>query len=118
MRELDCGDNSCIFAKNKGGMRTNGGCRCFSVHGFDRSVMTSAMKMLPLYLDQKEEITRLKAEREKLVKVIRFYAHEEIRKGFEVSGIMPGHKFDIGCSACEEQNKGKRAREILKEIGE
>lgn len=24
----DCGDNSCMFAKNKGGMRTNGGCRC------------------------------------------------------------------------------------------
>lgn len=25
---LDCGDNSCEFAVNKGGMRTNGGCRC------------------------------------------------------------------------------------------
>jgi hypothetical protein len=25
---LDCGDNSCRFAKNKGGQRTNGGCRC------------------------------------------------------------------------------------------
>jgi hypothetical protein len=24
----DCGDNSCIFATRKGGMRTNGGCRC------------------------------------------------------------------------------------------
>lgn len=26
---VDCGDNSCMFAVNKGGMRTNGGCRCF-----------------------------------------------------------------------------------------
>ena len=28
--ELDCGDNSCRYApkENKGGMRTNGGCRC------------------------------------------------------------------------------------------
>jgi len=26
--KLDCGDNSCRFAKNKGGQRTNGGCRC------------------------------------------------------------------------------------------
>ena len=26
---LDCGDSSCLFAKNKRGMRTNGGCRCF-----------------------------------------------------------------------------------------
>lgn len=25
---LDCGDNSCLFAPSKGGMRTNGGCRC------------------------------------------------------------------------------------------
>lgn len=25
---LDCGDNSCVFAVRKGGMRTNGGCRC------------------------------------------------------------------------------------------
>lgn len=26
--ELDCGDNSCKYAKAKGGMRTNAGCRC------------------------------------------------------------------------------------------
>lgn len=25
---MDCGDNSCMFAETKGGMRTNGGCRC------------------------------------------------------------------------------------------
>jgi hypothetical protein len=26
----DCGDNSCMFGgRGKGGMRTNGGCRCF-----------------------------------------------------------------------------------------
>jgi hypothetical protein len=25
---LDCGDNSCRYATTKGGMRTNGGCRC------------------------------------------------------------------------------------------
>jgi hypothetical protein len=24
----DCGDNSCRYSPNKGGMRTNGGCRC------------------------------------------------------------------------------------------
>ncbi len=30
LTELDCGDNSCRYApkENKGGMRTNGGCRC------------------------------------------------------------------------------------------
>ncbi len=26
--ELDCGDNSCAYAVKRGGMRTNGGCRC------------------------------------------------------------------------------------------
>lgn len=26
----DCGDNSCRFAIKKGGMRTNGGCRCLA----------------------------------------------------------------------------------------
>lgn len=25
---LDCGDNSCLYATKRGGMRTNGGCRC------------------------------------------------------------------------------------------
>ena len=25
---LDCGDNSCLYAPKKTGMRTNGGCRC------------------------------------------------------------------------------------------
>lgn len=28
LQGLDCGDNSCRFAVKKGGMRTNGGCRC------------------------------------------------------------------------------------------
>lgn len=32
MKTLDCGDSSCLFKKKDrlGGMRTNGGCRCFS----------------------------------------------------------------------------------------
>lgn len=32
LAKSDCGDNSCIFAgKGKGGMRTNGGCRCYQM---------------------------------------------------------------------------------------
>lgn len=31
--DWDCGDNSCRFAKKKGGMRTNGGCRCLENFG-------------------------------------------------------------------------------------
>ena len=30
LSQMDCGDNSCIFAKEKKGQRTNGGCRCLS----------------------------------------------------------------------------------------
>ena len=30
MHAPDCGDNSCLFGgRGKGGMRTNGGCRCY-----------------------------------------------------------------------------------------
>lgn len=29
LAQMDCGDSSCLFAgRGKGGMRTNGGCRC------------------------------------------------------------------------------------------
>lgn len=37
-RTMDCGDNSCAFATPRGGMRTNGGCRCLSklqIHAAD-----------------------------------------------------------------------------------
>jgi hypothetical protein len=32
---LDCGDNSCAFAKSITGMRTNGGCRCLEALDHD-----------------------------------------------------------------------------------
>lgn len=37
----DCGDNSCRFAVEKGGMRTNGGCRCL----LNRSLVTNTNKV-------------------------------------------------------------------------
>lgn len=30
---IDCGDNSCLYAPKKKGMRTNGGCRCVENNG-------------------------------------------------------------------------------------
>ena len=45
--EIDCGDNSCLFARSKTGMRTNGGCRCFANAGFHRSATMAAKQMLP-----------------------------------------------------------------------
>lgn len=51
MIELDCGDNSCYFKKSSGGMRTNGGCRCFRNAGFNGSLVANAIKMLPELLE-------------------------------------------------------------------
>lgn len=61
-RELDCGDNSCVFAVKKGGMRTNGGCGCFQNAGFSSSVIRSAHQMLPEILNLREQVTALEDE--------------------------------------------------------
>ena len=62
-RVLDCGDNSCHFAKDKSGMRTNGGCRCFEQAGFrSRSAIASAYEMLPKYLDLIDRVKELEDE--------------------------------------------------------
>lgn len=63
--------------------------------------------------DSLTEITRLKEQLGEADKVAEFYSHKEKRKGFEVSGIIQGHIFDIACVACDERNKGKRARQYL-----
>ncbi len=63
--ELDCGDNSCYFAKNKTGMRTNHGCRCFDKAGLrTRSTVAAAIEMLPKYLAMQAQLTQLRAELE------------------------------------------------------
>jgi hypothetical protein len=41
MSSLDCGDNSCVFATTKGGMRTNGGCRCLRDLSSDRRLVVT-----------------------------------------------------------------------------
>lgn len=62
--EIDCGDNSCLFAPSKGGMRTNGGCRCLENAGFSRSSHKSLLQMFP-------ELLRLRAEVERLTEANR-----------------------------------------------
>lgn len=60
---LDCGDNSCYFAKNKTGMRTNGGCSCFERAGFrSRSIIQNAIEMLPELLALRKKVSDLEAE--------------------------------------------------------
>jgi hypothetical protein len=43
--DMDCGDSSCAFAKTRGGMRTNGGCRCLENLGFCRGQTDSLRRM-------------------------------------------------------------------------
>lgn len=85
MNQLDCGDNSCAFAKTKTGMRTNGGCRCFSNAGFSRSVIQSAHEMLPELLQLRSELSQLKEERDAyeavLIKIMKGRVNE-VHHGF------------------------------------
>ena len=43
--DMDCGDSSCMFATVRGGMRTNGGCRCLESLGFCRGPHDSLRRM-------------------------------------------------------------------------
>jgi hypothetical protein len=59
---IDCGSNSCLFATNKGGMRSNSGCTCFEDAGFVGSATGSAKPMLIELLKLREEVERLKSD--------------------------------------------------------
>lgn len=74
MSEIDCGDNSCLFAKNKVGMRTNGGCSCFENAGFSRSQVRSAQQMLPEILLLRSKLSQAMDTIERYEKALRFYA--------------------------------------------
>jgi len=59
--QLDCGDNSCYFkARGKGGMRTNGGCRCGRnqqrwVENLAKNMLWKSREALDAYRNQKGE---------------------------------------------------------------
>lgn len=79
--ELDCGDNSCHFAKNKTGMRTNGGCRCLERAGVrSRSLVAGAIELLPKYLSAEQRIRQLE---EKLAK-----AEDAIERTLRADGSL------------------------------
>ena len=75
--EIDCGDNSCLFAPSKGGMRTNGGCRCLENAGFSR--LTEANRAIVAQRD------RLQAEHEADRETIAALRAENLRLSREVS---------------------------------
>lgn len=102
--ELDCGDNSCYYATNKGGMRTNGGCRCMRNQP-EKTQMWLRRKVCNLEL----EIAQLKEKCTEYEKVIGIYAKSENwndRKFLIVDDIeLRQHESNNPC--------GKWARKIL-----
>ena len=68
-REPGCGDNSCIFAciRKRGGMRTNGGCRCFKNLQLNTNIQ-NAMKPTELVpYNNHDDLKRLEYSVRKLV---------------------------------------------------
>lgn len=59
-KEPDCGSSSCMFS-SKGGMRTNGPCRCMENAGFHGSAVMAAKQMLREVLLLRAELAALKA---------------------------------------------------------
>ena len=60
-REPGCGDNSCVFSviRNNGGMRTNGGCRCFKNLEMNCEIWGAATATRIPY-DNREELKHLR----------------------------------------------------------
>lgn len=40
----DCGDSSCLYATNRGGMRTNGGCKCDACPSCDAYIRSKKLE--------------------------------------------------------------------------
>jgi hypothetical protein len=75
--EAGCGDNSCIFSclRTTGGMRTNGGCRCFKNLELNTHIL-SAIDGTAVPYDNREEIRHLRRSVMVLAK-----AYHELKKG-------------------------------------
>ena len=61
--DLDCGDSSCAFAKTRGGMRTNGGCRCLENLGFCRGQTDSLRRMAAEIVSLRKRLSDLTTPR-------------------------------------------------------
>ena len=61
-REIGCGDNSCIFSslRNNGGMRTNGGCRCFKNLELNTLIVAADMSETTVPYDNREQVAHLR----------------------------------------------------------
>lgn len=58
----DCGDNSCPYAIKRGGMRTNGGCRCYRDSGFEARQYVLRLHHSAKASQSKDEIIEIAVE--------------------------------------------------------
>lgn len=101
----DCGDHSCMYAANKIGVRTNGGCRC--AH-FSKSA--PRMYFQKLHAIKNTDIPYLLSVIDKLAEGLMFYADERTWHRKEI-GLDPN-----GCIARDDL--GEKAKEALKVLEE
>lgn len=75
----DCGDNSCRFAIHKGGMRTNGGCRC--IRNEDLIVRQFFYTFNPVQVKELlDEIERLRTTTVSYDDLAEFLGKDEMRR--------------------------------------
>lgn len=83
---MDCGDNSCVFALDRGGMRTNGGCRCLK----DYDIPTALRHQLHAYaLDVRRRVAAAEDpirqdERRRIAARLRYIASYEAKRTAKV----------------------------------
>ena len=93
---LDCGDQSCLYAVEHTGMRTNGGCRCDPKRMKDDLVRSrKACDALQAQLRQVEEALQQQAEEA----VIVFAKYTTLRQLVEALPVVDG-RMDVECGAC------------------
>lgn len=105
--DMDCGDNSCLFAKTRGGMRTNGGCRCLESLGFSRGQTDSLRRMAAEVVSLRKRMSDLttprpiaEAPRKAGAQIIALWMHEDVVESMDVvcwadmdDGDHPERKF-------------------------
>lgn len=76
LAQSDCGDNSCMFyGRGKGGMRTNGGCRCYQNLSYELMNDIDAQSSVPLEWDREgllnEMVNAFKSNDQEINKALR-----------------------------------------------
>lgn len=111
---LKIGDiSACGFLDNHASYKPESGSIFFQGWMYKHQQMKHKLSL------KSKEIEKLKAENEKLKKCVEFYTHEKIRNEYDVCKepmTMLKHEYNGACAACNEESKGNKARQTLKEL--